>query len=110
MDELSAFLNAAAELKERETALLQRADVVFTGGESLYRAKRDRHANVHCFPSSVDAKHFGMAANGMQEAADQAALPHPRPGFFGVRAERLDRPLLQALADAHPQGSLCKGG
>ena len=58
MDELSAFLKAPPQLLEREEQLLGRADMVFTGGPSLYRAKKDRHPNVHCFPSSVDAKHF----------------------------------------------------
>jgi UDP-galactopyranose mutase len=110
MDELSAFLNAPAELKEREAALLQRADLVFTGGSSLYRAKRDRHPNVRCFPSSVDAKHFASAAEGMQEPADQADLPHPRLGFFGVIDERLDVALLDAMASAHPEWSICMVG
>jgi UDP-galactopyranose mutase len=110
MDELSAFLNAPAELLEREAALLQMADLVFTGGPSLYRAKKDRHPRVHCFPSSVDAKHFAAAANGMQEAADQASLPHPRLGFFGVIDERLDVPLVKAMADAHPEWQIVMVG
>src|SRR5690242_3716211 len=63
MDELSAFLNAPPELLDRESSLLKMADLVFTGGASLYRAKKDRNPNVHCFPSSVDAKHFAAAAN-----------------------------------------------
>ncbi len=103
MDELSAFLNAPPQLLEREEQLIERADIVFTGGPSLYRAKKDRHANVHCFPSSVDARHFAAAANGMPEAEDQAALPHPRLGFFGVIDERFDIPLLDAAAKAHPE-------
>jgi UDP-galactopyranose mutase len=103
MDELSAFLNAPPQLLEREEQLLQRADIVFTGGPSLYRAKRDRHPNAHCFPSSVDSRHFAAAANGMPEAEDQAALPHPRLGFFGVIDERFDSPLLDAAAKAHPE-------
>jgi UDP-galactopyranose mutase len=102
MDELSAFLNAPPELIEREQQLLQTADLVFTGGPSLYRAKKDRHPRVYCFPSSVDAKHFGMAANGMQEASDQASIPHPRLGFFGVIDERLDIPLVETVAEARP--------
>jgi UDP-galactopyranose mutase len=110
MDELSAFLNAPPELLERESALLKIADLVLTGGESLYRAKKNRSANVHCFPSSVDAKHFAAAANGMQEATDQADLPHPRLGFFGVIDERFDVPLLRAMAEAHPEWSLCMVG
>lgn len=103
MDELSAFRNAPAQLIDREAALLQMADVVFTGGPSLYRAKKDRHPNAHCFSSSVDAKHFAAAANGMTEAADQAPLPHPRLGFFGVIDERFDIPAVRAMAEAHPE-------
>jgi UDP-galactopyranose mutase len=101
MDELSAFAGAPPDLPERERDLLAMADVVFTGGPSLYRAKRDRHARVHCFPSSVDAAHFASAAR-LAEAPDQAPLPHPRLGFYGVIDERFDAPLLAALADARP--------
>jgi UDP-galactopyranose mutase len=103
MDELSAFKFAPPQLIEREKALLESADIVFTGGPSLYRAKKDRHPNVHCFPSSVDAGHFAAAANGMTEADDQAALPHPRLGFFGVIDERFDIPAVNLMADAHPE-------
>jgi UDP-galactopyranose mutase len=109
MDELSLFLGASRELLAREDELLRRADLVFTGGPSLYRAKRHRHPNIHCFPSSVDAAHFGRARpcrpRGLRESepADQGSLPHPRLGYFGVLDERLDAGLLAALADAHPE-------
>src|SRR4029077_9785788 len=63
MDELSLFRGAPAELLERERQLLARADLVFTGGQSFYEAKRERHPQVHAFPSSIDAKHFGQARN-----------------------------------------------
>jgi UDP-galactopyranose mutase len=109
MDELSAFLNAPPELLEREAHLLKLADVVFTGGPSLYRAKKDRHPNVLCFPSSVDAKHFA-AADGLAEAGDQASLPHPRFGFFGVIDERMDLALLKELAGAHPEWQIAMVG
>lgn len=110
MDELSAFLNAPPQLLEREAALLDMADLVFTGGPSLYRAKKDRHPRVYCFPSSVDAKHFAAAANGMKEAEDQADLAHPRLGFFGVIDERFDLPLLAAMAEAHPEWQIALVG
>ncbi|HEY7389356.1 MAG TPA: FAD-dependent oxidoreductase [Bryobacteraceae bacterium] len=101
MDELSAFLNAPGGLLERETELLERASMVFTGGPSLYRAKKDRHPHVYCFPSSVDANHFAPVAH-RPEPADQATLRHPRLGWFGVIDERLDTSLVEFLADAHP--------
>jgi UDP-galactopyranose mutase len=103
MDELSAFLHAPPQLLEREAALLERADLVFTGGPSLYRSKKGRHPRVHCFPSSVDAPHFAGAHGQIAEAADQAALPHPRLGYFGVLDERIDLPLLARMAEAHPE-------
>ena len=84
-----------------EAALLERADLVFTGGLSLYEAKRKRHPRVYCFPSSVDVRHFAQAKPGAPwsaEPADQAALPRPRLGFFGVIDERLDLEILDALA------------
>ncbi|RCJ15917.1 hypothetical protein A6S26_06375 [Nostoc sp. ATCC 43529] len=36
MDELSAFKGASPTLKNYEAELFQRADLVFTGGQSLY--------------------------------------------------------------------------
>jgi UDP-galactopyranose mutase len=103
MDELSAFDLAPPQLRERERQLLGRADVVFTGGPSLYRAKRGRHPNVHLFPSSVEAEHFRQALNGLPEPQDHVHLPRPRLGYFGVIDERIDRPLLAHLAASHPE-------
>ena len=110
MDELSAFLNAPAELIEAEDRLFEIADVVFTGGPSLYRAKKDRHKNVHCFPSSVDTDHFARGATSGAEPEDQARLPHPRLGYFGVIDERLDAPLLGAIAEADPEWQIAMVG
>ena len=102
MDELSGFRFAPPELRANEEALMAAADVVFTGGHSLYEAKRHRHDNIHPFPSSVDLAHFARARRGLAEPADQAGLPHPRLGFYGVIDERLDLDLLAGLAAARP--------
>jgi UDP-galactopyranose mutase len=106
MDQLSAFRGAPPLLVERERQLLQRADVVFTGGYSLYQAKRDLHPNVHAFPSSVDVAHFRQARAALPEPSDQAALPHPRIGHYAVLDERLDIGLVAAIADARPDWQL----
>jgi UDP-galactopyranose mutase len=104
MDELSGFKGASGELPERERQLLGRADVVFTGGRSLYEAKRRLHPNVHAFPSSVDVAHFSKARSlgRDDEPADQAALPRPRVGYVGVIDERLDRELVDYVARSRP--------
>ena len=102
MDELSAFRGAPPGLTEREARLMARADLVFTGGHSLYEAKRDRHPDIHPFPSSVDVAHFAAARTSHIQPADQAAIPHPRIGYYGVIDERLDTALLATLAHARP--------
>ena len=102
MDELSAFRGASRSLLGLEVELLGRADIVFTGGASLYEAKRNRHDNVHCFPSSIDAGHFGRARKGPPEPADLAGVPRPRLGFFGVIDERFDVDLLTSVAGLRP--------
>src|SRR5438045_3590661 len=43
MDELSAFKGASPELRQRELSLMKLSDLVFTGGQSLYEAKKDKH-------------------------------------------------------------------
>jgi glycosyltransferase involved in cell wall biosynthesis len=102
MDELSGFRFAPAALADREQQLLTASDVVFTGGRSLYEAKRQRHANVHAFPSGVDLAHFSRARAGLAEPADQHRLARPRIGYYGVIDERLDYDLIAAAARLRP--------
>ena len=130
MDELSAFRNCPPQMVQRESALMKRAQIVFTGGPSLFQAKRRRHGNVQCFPSAVDAAHFsqGIKLNGASRGAssphvslpvaaskdarrsgwDQeahrmhASIARPRLGFFGVIDERFDIELVAAVADRAP--------
>ena len=102
MDELANFRFAPPELRERETQLFAWADVVFTGGYSLYEAKCKQHTNVHPFPSSVDVDHFAKATINPEEPNDLQNVPHPRVGFIGVIDERMDTELLRQVAENRP--------
>ncbi|QIK78889.1 glycosyltransferase family 1 protein [Sphingomonas piscis] len=102
MDELSQFKFAPPMLLELEQELIDSADLVFTGGSSLFEAKKDRHSSVHLFPSSVDRDHFALARSGATDPQDQANLARPRLGFYGVIDERFDIDLLRQMADARP--------
>jgi UDP-galactopyranose mutase len=102
MDELSAFAGAPAAMRVWEAELLAAADVVFTGGASLYEAKRCRHPKVLPFPSAVDVDHFKTARLPLPEHEAQRAIASPRIGFAGVLDERLDRELLAAIAGLRP--------
>ena len=102
MDELSAFKGAHSRLADFEQELFRSVDLVFTGGQSLYEAKRNQHRAVHAFPSSIDAAHFGKARTFESDPADQKNIPPPRLGFFGVIDERFDIELLDAVATKRP--------
>jgi UDP-galactopyranose mutase len=107
MDELSLFKDGSPVIVERERGLLRRADVVFTGGVGLGRAKAKLHPNVHAVPSGVEAEHYRRALHpGTAVPADLAPLPGPRLGYVGVIDERLDPDLLDAVAAARPGWSV----
>ncbi|MFK0276250.1 UDP-galactopyranose mutase [Ensifer sp. NPDC090286] len=106
MDELANFKFASPLLGELERELLRRADVVFTGGYSLYEAKRLHHDNIHPFPSSVDVRHFHAARSLKLTPEDERAITRPILGFCGVIDERLDRALVEAVADQRPSWSI----
>jgi UDP-galactopyranose mutase len=102
MDELSLFKFAPPALKEREKELFEKADLVFTGGHNLYQAKKNSHHNIYPFPSSIDKEHFAQARDITIDPEDQAQIPHPRFGFYGVIDERFDIDLIKEVAERKP--------
>lgn len=103
MDELSAFKFAPPELTLFEKELFQKADVVFTGGHSIYENKKTAHHNIYPFPSSIDKAHFGKARKIRKDPVDQKNIAHPRFGFFGVIDERFDIDMIEAVAKKKPK-------
>lgn len=103
MDELSAFKFAPTDLLANEARLMEDATIVFTGGRSLYEAKKHRHSNIHSFPSSIDKAHFRMARSGTIEPKDSANIGHPKIGYYGVIDERLDLTLIDEIAAKKPE-------
>jgi glycosyltransferase involved in cell wall biosynthesis len=108
MDQLSAFKGAPAQLVEKEKVLLQKADIVFTGGASLYRAKAPFNANTHLFPSGVEPHHFARAArrDEIERPADMTQISAPILGYFGVIDERMDLALLAHLSSVLPAANI----
>ena len=102
MDELSSFKFAAPELKVWEQKLFAKADIVFTGGMHLYKAKKKFHSNIHGVPSGIDVKHFIQAREFTKDPIDQSSIPHPRIGFYGVIDERFNIELLRSVAGQRP--------
>ncbi|WP_299363170.1 UDP-galactopyranose mutase [uncultured Paracoccus sp.] len=110
MDELAQFRFAPPDLRQNEADLMAAADVVFTGGYSLFEARRLQHDNIHPFPSSVEAGHFAAARTALPAPGDQAGIPHPRLGYYGVIDERLDLQLIRDTAAARPDWQIVMVG
>jgi glycosyltransferase involved in cell wall biosynthesis len=110
MDDLASFRGGSPELRIREEWLLAQVDLVFTGGYSMYLARKDRHPRVHCFPSGVDIVHYQQnarpAINGgactRASSSLLAGIPRPRLGYFGVLDERIDWELIATVAARQP--------
>lgn len=105
MDELSKFRFAPSGITQLEERLFRKADLVFTGGRSLYMAKMAQHPSVHEFPSSIDAAHFRQALTFQGEMPDQAGIARPRIGYAGVIDERIDLDLLAQVSEMRPDWS-----
>lgn len=106
MDELSAFKGASPLLVAQEKALLQKADLVFTGGKSLYEAKKQWSDRVYCYPSSVDQAHFEKALDDATVVPDDIKeITKPIVGYYGVIDERIDYTLLEEVARLNPDVS-----
>jgi len=102
MDELSAFKFAPVELVGLEKKLMAKADLVFTGGYSLYEAKKQQHSNIFPFPSSIEKEHFAKARRSPAQPADQSQINGVKLGFYGVIDERFDIELIGNIATQRP--------
>jgi UDP-galactopyranose mutase len=108
MDQLAAFKGAPVELVDREKELLRRADIVLTGGLSLYRSKLPFNPETYLFPSGVEIEHFATAANqaNVTRPAELEGLKGPILGYYGVIDERFDLELLRHLAQSRPDWTI----
>ncbi|MBI5929897.1 MAG: glycosyltransferase [Chloroflexi bacterium] len=108
MDQLSAFKDAPTPLRAFDESLLKEADLVFTGGISLYRDKLPHNPNTYLFPSGIEIRHFAQAADPdtLPCPQDIAHLKSPILGYFGVVDERMDLQLLEKMAIAHPEWNI----
>ena len=98
MDDLAAFAFAPRKMREREKTLLERTDLVFCGGRTLYEHRKRFGEKVRLCPSGVEYNRFADARELAPHSA-VAALAPPRFGYLGVIDERIDLALIASLAE-----------
>ncbi|MDQ2652202.1 MAG: hypothetical protein M3Z20_04070, partial [Chloroflexota bacterium] len=88
MDDLASFRSAPSRMRTQEARMLEMADIVFTGGPTLYRQHQHRHPRVYCFPSGVDRGHFASPGRPSEASRALSQMRRPVIGFYGVIDER----------------------
>ncbi len=102
MDDHGAFQNADPALRKKEEWLLEKADLVFTGGRTLYETRKQKSQSCYLFPSAVDSQHFSKTLrDDTQIPEDLQKIPGPIIGYFGAVDERLDYKLIDDLAETN---------
>jgi UDP-galactopyranose mutase len=89
---------SSVDEKNIERELLEKADILFTAGQSLFEWKKKLHPNTFLFPGSVDKNHFAKARHVTFDPPDQDSIPHPRLGFYGIIDDRFNFELLEHVA------------
>lgn len=107
MDMFSAFRAEDPSIEHLEKDLIEQADVVFTGGRSLQKAKQGINTRTWCFPSGIDYEHFNKAASEATDIPEDIRdIPRPILGYFGAIDERIDFELLDRLCRTKPEWSV----
>jgi UDP-galactopyranose mutase len=103
MDDLETCDCAPRKLRLHELELFAQADVVLPCWAGAEKKPAERTVTLS---SSIETGHFLRARNWEAEPTDQAMIPRPRLGCFGVIDERIDLELIDGLAKARPQWQL----
>src|SRR3954465_12353703 len=97
MDDLASFKGAPAGLRFAQQQAFHAADVVFTGGRSLFRSVAPYRPDAHLLASGVEPEHYALERPARREGA------RPVAGYVGVIDERIDLELVGGLAEALPE-------
>ena len=107
MDELSAFKGAPPLLKQREAELMRRAHRSCSRAASRSTKRSGTSITTFMRFRAASTSHtLRRRARISVDPPDQATIPHPRLGFFGVIDERMDLALLDGVAAARPDWHL----
>jgi len=106
-DDLASSSRAARRIRRSEDQLFREADLVFVTSERLGERAAAFNRHVHLFPSGVNYEAFETVRQHADAVAPEIkALPRPVVGYVGGLHRWLDQPLVCALADAMPEGSV----
>lgn len=108
VDEWSKFSFMDSEsMRDMESRLLQKSDIVFVTADHLYRDKVQFNKNTFLVEHGVDHAHFSQAQErSLDIPSDIRKIKKPILGFFGLVHEWIDLDLIEHVAKARPDWSI----
>jgi len=92
---------------EHDRALSRHADLIFATSRQLCLAKQLHNAKTFPAPHGVDHPHFARALDAdLPIPPELADISGPLLGFIGLVDARVDRALLELLAQRHPDWTI----
>jgi glycosyltransferase involved in cell wall biosynthesis len=115
LDEWPAFFPDPREKRfvaEVDETLCRRANLVFTGSETLRQKKSQWNPSTFVVNHAADVEHFMTATNpDTRIPADLESVPHPRIGFIGmVDSIRFDTDLVRRICEQPQYQVVIVGG
>lgn len=89
------------KINEGYNQVLKDADVVFSNCSSVSDNFRSLNDNIHVIPNGFD-----LSIVGAEVDPDVMGLPKPIIGYVGNLRDRINWPLIERIAEAHPGGSI----
>jgi len=99
IDSFEASSKGARRIKEAETLMLKRADIVFATSEELCKHCSEHSKNVHYFPFAVNIDNFTRVLESAPEVPDDIkAIKRPIAGYVGGVHKWIDFDLVKDIA------------
>ena len=107
MDEWTNFPGFGADVLAIEESLVRRSDVTVVSADRLLEKWQDTAPRLTLAKNGIDAEHYRRfyAPNDLLAGARRPII-----GYYGALASWVDAPLLEKIADAHPDATLVLAG
>ena len=107
MDEWTNFPGFGADVLALEENLVRRADLTVVSADRLLEKWQDTAPRLTLAKNGIDAEHYRRfyAPNDLLAGARRPVI-----GYYGALASWVDAPLLEKIAEAHPDATLVLAG
>jgi glycosyltransferase involved in cell wall biosynthesis len=106
-DQYTGYSGGTPTQSPAELELIAKADIVFVLSRQLFEDKKRHASKIVHLANAVDFELFSRSRDARTAIpADLAMIPGPRIGYIGTINEKVNLPVLEGVATAHPEWSV----